>query len=137
MFLWPALKDLLDKRGSRWVAGQRQVGQVIHELLAIDYGATPSRIRKVLAGKVPALDCRTFSSMWEERKAIEARALPPDLATKPDDWKKLVPLLKLDRTLSNSEAQAIAGTKLSLPAMNRVRRYAGVPGPKGRPAKKM
>jgi len=60
-----------------------------------------------------------------------------DLSSKPAPWRKIVPLLRINPNLSNEQAQTLAGTSLSSSAMNRVRQYAGVPGRKGQPRKRL
>ncbi len=142
-------RDAINKRKREWYAAHRdEVNRRQREQHAANRdernaqqraarAADPERFRKYGQKNYDNHRAQRVEYVRAKRKAMEARVLPLDLISKPDEWKKLVPLLKLDPTLSNSEAQGIAGTKLSLPAMNRVRRYAGVPGPKGRPARKM
>lgn len=64
------------------------------------------------------------------------------LKSKPLPWRLMVPLLLQDRHLSNAELRDLTDTKqistrLSEGAMNRLRKFCGVPGPKGRRRKKL
>lgn len=79
------------------------------------------------------------SSQNRKEKVEQARILNR-LSNKPLAWRRIVPLLLINRDLSNAQAQDLAGIKpserLSRSAMNRVRIFAGVRGPQGRPAGK-
>jgi hypothetical protein len=79
---------------------------------------------------------------WAERAAkLEQARILDQLGTKPVPWRRIVPLLLINRDLSNTQAQDLAGIKpserLSRSAMNRVRIFAGVRGPQGRPTQKL
>jgi len=55
LFLWPALKDLNDKRPGL-LAGRQPIGEVIDELLGLDYGAPAERIHHAASGELRELD---------------------------------------------------------------------------------
>jgi uncharacterized lipoprotein YmbA len=80
--------------------------------------------------------------MWADRAAkLEQARILNQLSNKPVPWRRIVPLLLINRNLSNAQAQDLAGIKpnerLSRSAMNRVRIFAGVRGLQGRPAQKL
>jgi hypothetical protein len=87
-----------------------------------------------------ALDLQRRSSRNRQEKVEQTRILN-HLSNKPLAWRRIVPLLLINRDLSNIQAQDLAGIKpgerLSRSAMNRVRIFAGVRGPQGRPAGKL
>jgi hypothetical protein len=87
-----------------------------------------------------AKELQQRSSQNRQEKVEQARILD-QLSNKPVAWRRIVPLFLINRDLSNAQAQDLAGIKpserLSRSAMNRVRIFAGVRGPQGRPAQKL
>ncbi|MGA7795887.1 MAG: hypothetical protein WCA19_22875, partial [Candidatus Acidiferrales bacterium] len=84
----------------------------------------------------------TLKQIWAERVAkLEQARILDELSNKPVPWRRIVPLLLINRDLSNAQAQDLAGIKpserLSRSAMNRVRIFAGVRGLQGRRAQKL
>jgi hypothetical protein len=88
-----------------------------------------------------SLDERRATKVIQDRhiENRNARLLPPHLASKPDTWQKIVPVLIADRAvggnISNPEVREMFGLQISTETMNDIRRYCGIPGPKGRPRK--
>jgi hypothetical protein len=79
---------------------------------------------------------------WGRRRDLQEEArIIEGLKSKPLAWRRIVPLLRLDHNLGNTEVQDLAGIKpserLSRSAMNRVRIYCKVRGPQGRRARKL
>jgi hypothetical protein len=73
--------------------------------------------------------------------AVHGKVLE-ELKSKPLPWRLMVPFLLQDPSLSNAEVQALTytehtRTRLSEAAMNRLRNFCRVPGPKGRRRKKL
>ena len=103
--------------------------------------------QKYCSKECEVLTNRIHSSLDPERRKyyrdyarnLKKRALPADLGSKPETWRKTVPILMvyqfMGKTLTNSEALKLAGVKVqvSKQTMNRMRDYCNVPGPKGRP----
>jgi hypothetical protein len=76
LILWPALKDLNDKRPGL-LAGGQPIGEVIDELLGLDYGATAGRIHRAASGELRELDPqdlgkRIMSELAADRAARQA-----------------------------------------------------------------
>jgi hypothetical protein len=59
MFLWPAVKDLNERRPG-FLAGRRFIDELVDELLGRDYDTAPSRVAQAAQGELTALDPRTL-----------------------------------------------------------------------------
>jgi hypothetical protein len=70
MFLWPALKNLLERRPG-FLESRQSVYKVANELLSSEYGAVPRRIDQAAHGDLAALDPRTLGQSI--REGLQAR----------------------------------------------------------------
>jgi hypothetical protein len=82
-----------------------------------------------------------LKKVWAERSAkLTEGEILEGLKSKPLKWRLIVPLLRIDQDLGNVEVQDLAGIKpserLSRSSMNRLRIFAEVRGPQGRPARR-
>jgi hypothetical protein len=76
LIFWPALEDLNDKRPGL-LAGEQPIGDVIDELLGLDYGASAERIHHAASGELRELDAqdlgkRIMSELAADRAARRA-----------------------------------------------------------------
>lgn len=148
MCLWPtALKDLNDKRPGL-LAGGQPIGEVIDELLGLDYGAPAERIHHAASGELRELDPqdlgkRIVSELAADGGARQAakrallranlaegerpKATLADLPNKPLAWQRSVPILLANPDLSNVNIQILAGVTLSKETIRTIRRTYGIP----------